>query len=99
MSSPEEQKAEQRRSKKAHRLQYVCEGGLEDAFDKIGYTVTGLSIRTNPDDYLITVRAFRNGELKVAFCGASTLANCLIKLRTEAQHGRLRWRADKYWKQ
>lgn len=96
MTSSNEKAHEIRRAKAARRLQHACEGGIEDALRSGGHVCAGLTIRTNPEDVLITVRA-HNGEGKViAFCGASDVGNALTKLLRQAKSGELRWREDRW---
>lgn len=98
MTSPTEQNMEIRRARRAQRLLAAAEGGLEFAIQKMGGDLQGITIRTRPEDILLTIRAVFDGKGMVAFAGGSTVADAYLKAYREAVQNALRWKVDKWYK-
>lgn len=98
MSSTEERAAEQRQSRRAYRLYMALDGGLELAIEQMGGRLVGVSLRTNPQDVLATIRADFEGEGMIAFVGGSTIGNALAKGEREARSNALKWKEDRWAK-
>lgn len=74
--------------------------GLENGFNIAGRThhkITGLSIKINPTDVLITVKAARTAEgPMIAFVGSSNLRKALRKAFAEYRDEKLEWKLDEW---
>ncbi len=98
MTSPQEQADDIAKSRKALRLLRECDSAMAYAVQAQGCRLKGFSVRLAPEDCLITVRADFEGKQMVAFVGATTLSNALLKVTRDAVSGKLKWRDDRFAK-
>lgn len=85
----------QRRDRRVGR---IASGGLEDAVERSGGHLVGMSVKFNNHDCLLTLRAVMPAGRMVAFVGAETLAGGLLKAYSDGNNDKLRWRKDRYAK-
>lgn len=93
-----EQGMEDARSKRERAIVRAVENGLEDSIGFAGGVLLGFSVRTNPEDVLMTLRVELAGRKQIAFVGGSDLGSTLIKACREARQDKLKWRDDKFAK-
>lgn len=93
-----EQKSEDRQARGRRDLWSACNGGLEQAVANAGGVLTGLSIKIEQMDVLVTVKAILPAGAMIAFVGAETLDHGLRKVVREAQRDQLRWKEDRWAK-
>lgn len=93
-----EQVWEEQRKKRGLKILTAVEFGLVEDVGRAGGEFTGLGLKYNPAECLITVRAFVAGRPQIAYVGAATIGDCLIKVCRDARADKLKWKADKYAK-
>lgn len=71
-------------------------GGLSDSVTYSGGELHGISLKINPVECLMTLRAMFPAGAMVAFVGGEDIAGCFCKAAREARGERLAWRADHY---
>lgn len=96
MSRQLEKKSEDRRAKFEQNVLRAIEGGLETAVERAGGELRGFSVKVDPWECLLTIRADFPGGAQVAFVGASGIGECLVKAMLEAGRDKLRWKEDKW---
>lgn len=69
---------------------------LEGAVAHAGAILTGFSVKMGDDEVLVTLRAVLAGRAQIAFIGAGSLPDALLKVVREAMVDKLQWRDDKY---
>lgn len=89
-------KREIRELKRRDRLVKGLEFSLAGAIQFQGGVLRGLSIRYGDFDCLLTLKADFEGAWKVSNVSSDTMMNVLLKTISDAEKGRLSWRADKY---
>lgn len=73
-------------------------GGLASAVAHSGGILSGFSMKLNPDDVLMVLRAVFPGGAMIAFVGSETMDGALRKAVREGNADRLTWRPDKWAK-
>jgi hypothetical protein len=96
MTRHTEASVEEKAQRKATRVANAVDGGLERAVQRAGGDLLGLSVKLNPVECLLVIKAEFPAGRMVAFCASSDLASALIKAVHEAANDRLRWREDRY---
>ena len=96
MSSEEERKAEAKKSRRLAAIGRAADSGLESTLSREGIDFVGLSYKNRLYDHLIVVKAVKDGEAVVAFIGASSFGDALLKAQREASRDKLVWKADRY---
>ena len=99
MSRQLEQKSEDRGRAKMVRLKAACDGALTGAVEHSGGILLGMSVKFDPYEVLVTLRAEFPGGRMVAFVGGDSLSSCLLKVVREGRRDGLKWRPDRYAKQ
>lgn len=89
---------EERQVKRDKAVLRALHFGLVNAVQQNGTELLGFSVRLDEWDTLITLRAVEDGVRKVAFVGADTLPNAIIKVVREGKRDKLVWREDKWAK-
>ena len=77
-------------------LEKATSGGLEAAVERAGGQLTGVSIKLNSYDVLVTLRARFPGGRMVGFVGSTDLGTALIKAMKKAGRDEVKWRKDKW---
>ena len=93
-----EQESEERNRGRMVRLQAACDGALTGAVEHSGGILLGMSVKFEPYDVLVTLRAEFPGGRMVAFVGGDSLSSCLLKVVREGRRDGLKWRQDRYAK-
>ena len=91
-----EQVREDRQKKNDAALLLALDGGLVDDVGRAGAVLLGFSVAINPAECLITLRVELAGRRQIAFVGAATIQDAILKACREARHDRLRFRDDKF---
>lgn len=89
-------KREERTEKKHKALIRALEFGLVGALESQGMELHGFTLRYDPFNVLITLRADIDGVRSVAHVGSDTIVNCILKAEMEAGRHTLRWNKCKY---
>lgn len=89
-------KEEVRETARRDALVRALEFGLEGALSSQGIELSGIAIKIDPFNCLLTIKADRNGTPSVAFVSSDTLMNVLLKADSMAGHCVLKWQVDKY---
>jgi hypothetical protein len=90
--------AESRQARLDKMTVKACNGGLESAVAHAGGLLSGLSIRIDEYEVLVTIKATFPGGPQVAFVGAEDVAGALRKGMREAARDSLNWKADQWAK-
>lgn len=96
MSRQLEQELESTARRKQIRLAHAVDFGLERAVQQKGRLFYGLTFRHRPADALIVLKSTVGGVREVAFVGAVSLSEALLKAVRLAEAGKLGWREDKF---
>jgi hypothetical protein len=96
MSRQLEQALEQRETKRRDALVRALEYGLEGALEAQGITLIGFALKFDAYECLMTIKADVGGVRKVAFVGAGSPIDCILKAEQGASATRLRWKKDIY---
>lgn len=96
MSRQLEAQHEEKQRRLESKTAQACNGALEEAVDRMGGELTGLSAKISYGDCLITLRAVFPGGKMVAFLGGDTLGSCLRKAVDQGRSDDLRWKEDKW---
>lgn len=91
-----EQVHEERQGRRARAAVNALEYDLVGSVAHAGGELTGLSVKLSGPDCLITVKAVLPGGRMVAFVGAETFLDALVKVCRVARADKLHWRADRY---
>ena len=89
---------EDRWRKRADRLARACEDGLTDAVGHAGGELTGVSVRIDPYECVMTIKAIFPAGPMVGFVGAGSLGDCVLKAERDSHSDQVRWRPDKWAK-
>lgn len=79
--------------------QLVRAEGLWERLDGGGLEVISMGVRLPQyvgGDYLVTVRAYKDGEAVVGFHGADTFADVARGVLARMENGSMKWRKDEY---
>ena len=79
-------------------LDFMLNGGMSAKIHDSGGAFRGISLRQNAADVLMVVRADFDGQAMVAFVGAATMGQAVIKLEDSLFSDVLRWRVDRFAK-
>ena len=96
MSRQLEQGSERRDAKRWHNVRLAVDHGLAEAVSYAGGELTGFAVKLSDYEVLLTLKAVFPAGAMVAFVGAPTLADALVKGMIEAERDVLKWRADRY---
>ena len=96
MSRQLEQLRETRESKRRDALVRALEFELAGTLETQGTTLLGFSLKFDAYECLMTIKADQGGERKVAFIGAGSPIDCILKAVQAAGADRLRWRDDRW---
>ena len=91
-----EQVREDKQRKHDQELVAALEFGLVEGLERAGASLSGFSMKYNPAECLITIRAEMAGRPQIAFVGAGSMSDCFIKSSRLAVTDKLNWRADKF---
>lgn len=91
-----EQGREERQKKRDLALIVALEYGLVQDIGRAGGVLLGFSVKISPEDVLMTVKVELAGKRQIAFVGAATLPDVVLKACRDGRRDKLRWRADKY---
>lgn len=98
MSNDWERREREKSDKRRLALLIAVEYGIEDNVQALGGTLTGFSVSIRGVDYLMTLRARFEEKAMIAFVGAGTLGDLVIKAADEAKRNKLHWKPDRYEK-
>lgn len=87
---------EERESRRQLALLKALEFELVGAIEVMGGTMRGFAIKYNEWESLLTYKAVFEGRAMVAFVGADTPMNCIVKAAAMAKNNSLRWKDDIY---
>lgn len=87
---------EQRETKRRDALVHALEYGLAGSLETKGITLLGLALKWDAYECLMTIKADVGGVRSVAFVGAGSAIDSILKGVNAAQNDRLRWREDVY---
>jgi len=90
-----DQKQEQRRQEIAYRTLLALEG-LEDQDSYAGVRVWGLTIKVNPADTLIVIKAASSEGPLVGFVGSVDLATAFRKAHAMLTAGEVKFKEDEW---
>lgn len=79
-------------------LAFMLNGGMGGKILDSGGKFKGISLRENAADVLMVVRADFDAQPMVAFVGAATMADAVVKLEESLFSGVLKWRVDRFAK-
>lgn len=88
----QEERETKRRDALVRALEYELAGSLETQ----GTTLIGFAVKFDAYECLMTIKAVAGGERQVAFVGAGSPIDCILKAVQAASADRLRWREDRY---
>ena len=87
-----------RRQARRKAIVVAVEYGILAGVEALGGELRGVSIRTTPQNYLMTLRVEFDSGLMIAFVGSDDLGSLLIKVVRELEGNKLRFREDAYRK-
>jgi len=87
---------ETRETKRRDALVRALEFELAGSLETQGTMLIGFNVKYDAYECLMTIKADLGGERKVAFVGAGSVIDCILKAVQAAQSDRLRWREDRY---
>ena len=96
MSRQLEQLRELRETKRRDALVRALEFELAGSLETQGTTLLGFAMKFDAYECLMTIKAVAGGERQVAFVGAGSPIDCILKAVQAANADRLRWREDHY---
>lgn len=96
MSRQLEQQTEERTAKRSQAVVNALDYGIGGALESQGIELIGFAVKYDAFNCLITVKADIGGDRSVCFVGSDTIANCLLKVVSDARRDALNWRKDKY---
>lgn len=96
MSRQLEQKGEDRKSKRNATIVNILDSGLADALDAAQIELLGFAVRYDAWHCLMTIKGDIGGVRSVCFVGSESIAGCILRAHSDARHGALKWREDKY---
>lgn len=88
----QEDRETRRRDAVIRALEYELPGSLESQ----GITLIGFAVKWDAYECLMTLKADIGGVRKVAFVGAGSPIDCILKAVQGAKATRLRWKKDIY---
>lgn len=91
-----EQLKELRDTKRRDALIRALEYELPGSLEVKGITMIGFALKYDAYECLMTLKADVGGTRSVAFVGAGTPIDCILKAVQAATNDRLRWREDRY---
>lgn len=91
-----EQLQEIRQEKRRDALIRALEFELPGTFEHQGITLIGFAMKYDAYECLMTIKVDIGGTRKVAFVGAGTPIDCILKAVQAAGAERLRWKTDQY---
>lgn len=77
-------------------LEFMLNGGMGAKIDEAGGKFKGISLRQKKVDVLLVVRADFDGQAMVAFVGASSMGQAVVKLEEQLFSGIVKWRVDRF---
>jgi len=96
MSRQLEQEHEDRQASKNMRLAHALDYGLEELIRSEGGDLRGFTVKTEPGDCFIVLKAKFGAGMQVSFVWSDTVTNCVLKCVKMAKNGRLGWREDRF---
>lgn len=96
MSRQLEQIVEERTARRNLALIRALEFELVGTLKTKGIDLLGFSLKIDPFECLMTLRANVDGGRQVAFIGSDGIPNTIIKAVIAAKRDQLVWREDKY---
>jgi hypothetical protein len=87
---------DERATKRRGAILKAIEYELEEAVSRAGAELHGFAVNLRPGEALLVLKVTLAGRRQVAFIGAETAGDALVKAVREARRDRLRWREDKY---
>lgn len=87
---------EQRQAKRHALLVRALEFELSGALQASGATLLGFSVKIEEWECLMTLRAYRDDSMQIAFVGSDDVINCINKAVRAAKSGKIVWREDKW---
>lgn len=96
MSRQLDQIRETRETKRRDALVRALEFELPGSLENQGITLLGFALKYDAYECLMTIKADVGGVRHVAFIGAASPIDCILRAVQTAQNDRLRWREDKY---
>lgn len=96
MSRQVEQVQEERETKRRDALVKALEYSLPGHLETQGITLLGFAVKYDAYECLMTIKADVGGTRKVAFVGAGSVVDCILKAEQAAAANRLRWKVDIY---
>lgn len=96
MSRQLEQVQEQRETKRRVALVRALEFELPGVLEVKGITMLGFAMNYDAYECLMVIKADVGGEKQVAFVGAGSPIDCILKSVQAAKADRLRWSKDKW---
>lgn len=91
-----EQQQELREQKRREALVRALEFELPGTLELNGITLLGFAMKYDAYECLMTIKADVGGTRKVAFVGASSPIDCILRAVQAAGADRLRWKNDDY---
>lgn len=96
MSRQLDQVREERETRRRDALVRALEFELAGALESQGITLIGFAVKFDAYECLLTIKADIGGVRKVAFVGAGSPIDCILKGVQGAKATRLRWKKDVY---
>lgn len=87
---------EERETKRRVALVKALEFELPGSLETKGITLLGFAMKYDAYECLMTIKADVGGQRQVAFVGAGSPIDCILKAVQAAKADRLRWRDDRY---
>lgn len=87
---------EDRQARRDRALIRALEYGLVDAVQHTGAVLSGFSVKIQPGDCLLMLKAVLAGRKQIAFVGAESLTEVLLKACRQGGRDKLQWRDDKF---
>ena len=94
-----EQHLEERSKRRREEIVNTVEFGLAAALERNEARLVGFAVKDRGSDWLMTIKAVRDGEAVVSFVGSADLGSVLIKASRMARGGKLVWKKDIYAKE
>lgn len=96
MSRQLEQELEARAATRRVHLAHAVDFGLQEAVESDGRTYEGFGFKHRPTDSLMVLKARTEAGAVVAFVGAGTLGDAILKATRMAVRGELAWKVDSW---
>lgn len=98
MSRQLDQQHEEKVTKRNLQVTNALDYGVAGSIESMGGELSNYTIYHDAFECMIVLKVKFGNRHRVAFVFSETVTSCILKCVRDAQHDRLKWKADKYQK-